>query len=209
MLLVVLPALLLSQAERFAVDPEETELIALTSPAGLFGGASHPHVIAAQKVRGEVVTDAAAPERSSVWLEFQAKDLTNDDPVLRRRFHMGSVLSPDDRRTVAANMVAADQLDVKAHPTVSFKSRRVRGLDGEHLEVSGTMTLRGVTAELTLPVKVTVRNGVLRAEGTASITHAMFGFKPYSTALGAIRNDERITLELRIVARAVVADGGS
>ena len=208
-MLLLVPALVLSQATHYAIVPEETELLALTSPAGLFAGASHPHVITAPKVRGEVIYDANAPETSSVSLEFQAKDLGNDDPALRRRFHMTSMLSIEDRKKVAADMVGADQLDVKKYPTVSFTSRHVRRLDAEHLEVSGAMTLRGVAAELTLPVKVTVHDGVLRGEGTVGITHAMFGFRPFSTALGTIRNAEPITLELRIVARAMAPDGGS
>lgn len=202
-------ALLLAQAIHYPIDAAQTELIALTTPTGLFAGASHPHVIVARRVQGEVVYDPAAPEASSVALRFPADSLENDDPAQRKRFGFATELSPADRQAVAANLRAEDQLDVKRYPTASFASRRVRRLDAERLEVSGTLTLRGVPVELTLPVRVTVKDGVLRGEGRVGVTHAMFGFKPFTAALGTVRNAEEIELELVLVGRAAQPDSGS
>ena len=53
----------------YELDPAKTELLALTTPAGI-PGASHPHAIVATRVTGKIVYDAAAPENSSVTLSF-------------------------------------------------------------------------------------------------------------------------------------------
>jgi len=208
-MLALIPALLLAQATHYAIDPAQTELIALTAPAGLFAGASHPHVIVARKVQGEVVYDPAAAEASSVTLQFPADALENDEPAQRKRFGFATNPSEGDRKTIAANLRSEGQLDVKKYPTVTFASKKVRRVDAERLEVTGTMTLRGVPVELLLPVKVSVKDGVLRGEGSIGITHAMFGFKPFTAALGTIRNAEEISLKLTIVGRAQPPDGGS
>lgn len=201
-MLALLPLCVLAQPVLFAIDPEETELIALSAPAGLLGGASHPHVIVARRVTGAVIYDASEPAASSITLEFQVDALENDAPALRKRLGLRGELSEEERRTVGAAMRSEGQLDVKRHPRVGFTSKQVTRLDPSRLEVRGTMTLRGVAVELIVPVTVSVRDDLLRGEGTVGITHAMFGFKPFSTALGTIRNAEEISLRLKISARS-------
>jgi hypothetical protein len=77
----------------------------------------------------------------------------------------------------------------------------VRSVAGERLEVAGRLAIRGVAADITVPVRATVRDGVLRGEGTVTVTHAMFEFSPFSTALGTIRNAEEILLRVTLVGR--------
>ncbi len=186
----------------YSLDPAATELVALTRPAGLLRGAAHPHLIAARKVEGEVVYDAEAPEASTVRVRFPSDSLEVDDPGLRRKYGLPGTLDEGDRRKVAAAMRAEDQLDAARYPTISFESRSVRKLGDERFEVAGQLGVRGVDAEIALPVHVTVREGVLRGEGTITVTHAMFHFQPFSTALGTIRNAEEILLRVTLVGRA-------
>lgn len=201
-LAVLAPAVTLAAPVTYVLDPAATELVALTRPAGLLRGAAHPHVIAARKVEGEIVYDADAPEASSVRVRFPAEALEVDDPGLRRKYGIPGTLDAGDRRKVAEAMRGEDQLDPARYPGMSFESRSVRGLGGERFEVSGRLGLRGIDAQITLPVRVTLKDGVLRGEGTVTITHAMFQFEPYSTALGTIRNAEEILLRVTLVGRA-------
>jgi len=202
LLAALAPALTAADPVRFAIDPAETELVALTRPAGLLRSASHPHAIAARGVAGEVRWDAERPERSSVEVRFPAGELENDDPALRRKYGLSGTLDEADRRKVAEALRGPDQLDVARHPLISFVSRSVTRLEADRLEVRGLLTLRGVGAEVALPVQLVVKDGVLRGEGTLPITHAMFGFQPISAALGTIRNAEEIVLRLTLVGRA-------
>jgi len=200
--LALAPTLGLAAPVTYPLDPAATELVALTRPAGLLRGTAHPHVIVARKVEGEVVYDAEAPEASSVRVRFPSEALEVDDPGLRRRYGLEGTLDEGDRRKVAAAMRAEDQLDTGRYSTISFESRSVRKVAGERLEVTGRLTIRGVAADITLPVRATVKDGVLRGEGTVTLTHAMFRFEPFSTALGTIRNAEEILIRVTLVGRA-------
>lgn len=207
LLLALVPALAAADPVRFALDPAETELVALTRPAGLLRSASHPHAIAARGVAGAVWWDAERPERSSVEVRFPAGELENDDPALRRKHGLSGTLDEADRRKVAEALRGPEQLDVARHPLISFVSRSVTRLEADRAEVRGLLTIRGVGAEVALPVQLVVKDGRLRGEGTLNITHAMFGFRPISAALGTIRNAEEIVLRITLVGRAAAGAG--
>jgi polyisoprenoid-binding protein YceI len=199
-LLTLIPALAVAAPVTYRIDPAETELLALTKPAGLLSGFSHPHVIAARGASGEVIHDEAAPSGDRVAVEARTDLLENDDPTLRARLGM-KPLGEGDRKKVGEALRAADQLDVVRYPHVRFTSTAVRQLDDGRLEVTGKLDLRGVASEVRFPVQVVVREGVLRGEGAVRITHRQFGFRPVSAGGGTIRNADEIELLLRLVAR--------
>jgi polyisoprenoid-binding protein YceI len=203
------PSLALASPVTFSLDPEQTELVALLHPAGFLAGAAHPHVIAAREVTGEVVYDADDPARSSVRVELPAASLSNDEPALRRKYELPGTLGEADRRKVAETMRSRDQLDVEDHPTLAFASRSVTPLADGQLRIVGLLAIRGVEARVELPVKVSVEDGVLRGEGTLRITHGMFGFRPFSTGAGTIRNADEIVLRIKLVGRRKAAPPGT
>ena len=87
-------------------------------------------------VRGTITLDEANPERSAVEVELDAASI--DTRSEQRDAHLRS----------------ADFLDVEHFPTITFRSRRVEGVDslreGEPFRVVGDLTIRGVTREVTL-----------------------------------------------------------
>ena len=184
---------------KYELDPAKTELIALTSPGGL-PGASHPHVILATKVTGKIVYDAQAEAASTVSVSFPTSGLQNDDPALRKREGMGT-MSDSSRSSVGNNMREDEQLSPKLFPTISFQSTAVKPLGHGQLEVTGKISIRGVEKELTLPVNVSVKNGELVGTGAVVVKHSDFRFRPYSAALGAVKNLDEITLKLKLVGK--------
>jgi polyisoprenoid-binding protein YceI len=83
---------------------------------------------------GAVAFDEAHPERSSVTFTIQAASIDTNEPA--RDTHLRS----DD-------FFAVDQ-----HPTLTFRSTSVaKTRDGE-FDVTGELTIRGVTRVITLPV---------------------------------------------------------
>ena len=83
---------------------------------------------------GTVVLDEQAPERSSVNLEIAADSV--DTNTADRDAHLRS----------------ADFFDVEHFPTITFVSTRVQKNSGERWGVTGTLSIRGVSREVTLPV---------------------------------------------------------
>jgi polyisoprenoid-binding protein YceI len=84
---------------------------------------------------GTLRVDRAQPEKSSVEFTIQAASIDTNLP---------------DRDTHLRN---ADFLDAEKHPRITFRSTRVAAKGEGRYEVTGTLTLRGVTREVTLPVQ--------------------------------------------------------
>jgi len=87
------------------------------------------------KFDGRIVTDAAKPETSSV--EFTIETASIDTNNEKRDAHLRS----------------ADFFDAEKHPTITFKSTRVEALGQNRFNVTGDLTMRGVTKPITLPVE--------------------------------------------------------
>lgn len=107
--------------------------------------------------KGTINADEANPDRSSVTVEIDASSI--DTGVTDRDAHLKS----------------ADFLDVQNHPTITFRSKRVQGAankEGDRFKLTGDLTIRGKTIEVTLDAKYEGRGkdpwGKERAGATAT-----------------------------------------
>ena len=101
-------------------------------------------------ISGTIVDAADDPRRSSVKAAIDVTTLITGDP--QRDEHLRS----------------PDFFDVANHPTMTFESRSITGAR-EHFKVTGDLTIRGQTREVTLDVTF---NGV----GTNPLGQAVAGF---------------------------------
>ena len=83
---------------------------------------------------GTIQVDRAKPESSSVEFTIQAASINTNEP--KRDEHLRS----------------ADFFDVATHPTVTFKSTSIQANGKDSWLVTGDLTMRGVTKQVTLPV---------------------------------------------------------
>jgi polyisoprenoid-binding protein YceI len=83
---------------------------------------------------GTIALDAAKPESSSV--EFKIKATSVDTALADRDKHLRS----------------ADFFDVEKHPEITFKSTAIKASGKDTYAVTGNLTIRGVTKQVTLPV---------------------------------------------------------
>ncbi len=88
------------------------------------------------EVEGAVQVDRAKPEASAV--EFKIKTASIDTANKQR---------DDDLRS-------PNFFDVANHPEITFRSTKVKPTGKDSYEVTGTLTMRGVAKEVTLPVTV-------------------------------------------------------
>lgn len=84
-------------------------------------------------IEGTIQFNAAQPEQSSVTFSIAAASV--DTSAADRDAHLRS----------------GDFFDVDNHPKITFSSSRVTG-SGSQFQVTGTLTIRGVSKEITLPV---------------------------------------------------------
>jgi polyisoprenoid-binding protein YceI len=187
-------------AATLRVDAARSVLLLRTYRAGPAGRLAHDHAVRAAELRGTVEYDPAAPDAASVVVEVPTAALRVDEPADRRRLGLEGDLSADQRADVERAMRAPDQLDVARHPAIRFESTAIRREAEGRYVVSGRMTIRGVTRELTFPARVTLDAGTLVARATVSFLQSSFGYRPYSAFLGAVRNRDEVTLHVDLVA---------
>jgi len=115
-------------ARTFAIDKTHSEAIfqvrhLVTKVRGRF-----------TDLAGSVTYDEAAPERSTAAFTIQAASIDTGTP---------------DRD---AHLRSEDFFHAEKHPAITFLSTSIKALGGDAYEVTGDLTMRGVTRRITLPV---------------------------------------------------------
>ncbi|MBK5265763.1 MAG: YceI family protein [Alphaproteobacteria bacterium] len=119
------------QAGTYAVDPEHTQVaftvnhLGFTNYVGLFGSAT-----------GSMTIDPAQPEKASLSVEIPLKEMYTTSAKLNE------------------HVQGPDFLDVPKFPTAKFESTSIK-VDGTTAEITGNLTLHGVTKPVTLDAEFT------------------------------------------------------
>jgi polyisoprenoid-binding protein YceI len=146
-----------------------------------------------EKFSGTVDFDETNPANTQVSVQIEAASISTRDA--QRDGHLRS----------------ADFFDVEKYPYITFESKRVEALDGDRARLTGDLTIRDVTREVTLEVEYSGMSkspwGSTNAGFTAStkISRKNWGLN-WNVALetgGWLVGDEiKIDLELEIVKQA-------
>jgi polyisoprenoid-binding protein YceI len=189
-----------AQPTDYTIDPKRSEVAVLVFKTGFASGMAHDHVIVAKDLKGSISYDSAKPAAIKVQATVQAASLVADQPAMTKKYKLTSSPSESDRKTIEESLKGADQLAVKTHPTISFKSKSATLLKGE-LYVTGTFTLRGKTKSISLLVKISKeKDGALRGKGSFTVKQSEFGYEPYSAFLGAVKVKDVVRVHLDLVA---------
>ena len=143
------------------------------------------------KLSGSVLLDPADLTRSTVEVSLETVSVNTREP--QRDEHLRS----------------ADFLDVANHPTMAFRSKKIVSAGADHFKVTGDLTIRGVTKEVTFHVEGptpavkdpwgNVRAGV---EATTKINRKDFGlvWNALIEGGGFVVGDEvSVTIEAELV----------
>jgi polyisoprenoid-binding protein YceI len=161
--------------------------------SGLLSFAGHLHEVQAP-VTGVITADPENLGGSSVELTFTSARLS---------------VSPEgepkgDAPKVEEVMRGSTVLDVLRFPEIRFRSRTVGGKSvspgNYELNLTGELTLHGVSREITVPVKVTIDGRTLIATGRTTLRHDQFGLTPVTAGGGTVKVANEIRIDFRIVA---------
>ncbi len=190
-----------AQAAPWALDSKGTALAVKTWKTGAGAGLAHDHIVRATKFSGSAsLDDDGKPESLKLELVAEVNALTPDEPEDRRAYHMPNTPVPEsDRKKVRDNMVGDEQLDAAKFPTISFTVNKVYREESGVLQCLGKLTLHGVTKELLFPITVKSTENKMEGEAAVKFRTSDFGVKPYSAALGLIRNKDEVELVVRVV----------
>ncbi|WP_421827178.1 YceI family protein [Larkinella sp.] len=105
-----------------------------------------------------------------------------------------------------------DFFSVAKHPVATFKITKVKATAGNVADVTGDLTIKGITNPVTFPVTYSVSGNTLTASGKATINRAKFeikyGSKSFFDNLGDKVIYDDFTVDMNIVATADQAASG-
>ncbi|MBO0936225.1 YceI family protein [Fibrella sp. HMF5335] len=97
-----------------------------------------------------------------------------------------------------------DFFSTAKHPTSTFKITKVAPKGGDQYDVTGNMTIKGITNAITFPATVKVTPAGISADGKATIDRTKFdiryGSKSFFESIGDKAIHDDFTVEMKLVA---------
>ena len=150
------------------------------------------------KLSGNAVLDSSDPTKSTVEVTIDTTTIDTREP--QRDEHLRS----------------ADFFDVANHPAITFRSKKIKAAGPEHYKVTGDLTIRGTTREVTFDLEGptpaikdpygNVRRGI---SATAKVNRKDFGlvWNALTETGGVVVGDEvSIAFEAELVQQAPAGD---
>ena len=194
------PVTVPSDAPRYAVDPQASEIRLLVYRDGPLARFGHNHVIVG-RVQGEIRAGETAAG-SGFRLEIPAESLSVDPPAARAE--EGEAFAPQvsdaARRGTRENMLGADVLDAAHHPLIRIESVALSG-PAWGPAVTARVALRGTARDLNFPAAVVRQGDALVVIASFPVSQTAFGIKPFSALNGGLRVRDALEIRVRVVAR--------
>jgi polyisoprenoid-binding protein YceI len=128
----------------------------------------------------DVLLDPEAPEQSSVSIRIDAASINTR--VERRDAHLRS----------------ADFFDVEKHPQITFVSKGVKRVSATQFDMTGDLTMRGVTRSIVVPTTVVFYdNGLGRFKGAFTVKRKQFGIA-YDSRVNPIEDDVQVQFNMSL-----------
>ncbi len=184
-----------ARSEAYVVDPAASHVRIHLGRAGLMKFLGHDHQIEASVAEGRIEVADDDPTRSRVALRFESARLCivpGSEPA-------------DDAAKVEERMRGPEVLEVARYPEIAFASTSVRGQakgdSSVRIVVAGTLTLRGRSFPVEVPLEVAREGPGLTARGGLVLNLRDLGIEPPSVA-GVVNVANRFRLEFAIRATA-------
>lgn len=160
-------------AGKAALSPENTHLQFVCAH---LGDKPDPRTGTFGKFTGSLEADAAAKMIQSLAIDFDATSLNTEFAKL------------------TTHLKSPDFFDTREHPKASFVSKKVApGSAAGEFQVTGDLTLHGVTKSITIPVKARFADGGVTATSDFTIDRSEFGMK-----YGIDKIDKKVSLTVVI-----------
>jgi polyisoprenoid-binding protein YceI len=103
------------------------------------------------------------------------------------------------------HLKSPDFFDVDKFPISAFTITRVTSSNNENISVTGNLTIKGITHEVTFPAKIEVKDGIVNANGSVIIDRTKWDVRYRSGTFFDNLADEAISddieLDMKIVAK--------
>jgi len=180
------------EAVRYIIDGSRSRFTVKAFAGGLLSSLAHNPTIAIRGFAGEVAFAPDAIEKSSLRMKVNADSLDLTDNV-----------SDKDRKEIE-RMMREEVLETRSYPEIIFESAQVSGnkiTEGWYrINVTGDLTLHGVTNKCSFDTQVRVSEDRFSAQGEFPLRQTDFNIKLVSAAGGTIKVKDELKFSFDIVA---------
>ena len=177
----------------YAFDPGLSRFTVRAFATGLLASMGHNPSFAIRQFAGEARLSPDAPEQASVRIVAQSGSLELLDQV-----------SDKDRREIERT-TRDEVLDAGRFSEIVFEASHPsmsKGGEGVYwANITGNLTLRGVTQPQQITAQISVDDSQLRATGEFTVRQSSYGIKPVSVAGGTLRIKDDVKVTFDLVAR--------
>lgn len=185
--------LLVPDPVAYRVVAEKSRMTVHVGTAGLFKMFGHEHQIEVRRIEGRVDWDAEAPASSRFVLEIDASSLTVADEEL----------SEKDRAQVQSDM-ETKALALSENPRIVFESTEVKvektGGTNRRLTLRGTLSLRGMTKPVEVPLTLDVAEDRLTAKGEMELDSKTWSVPQITAVGGSVKTKQELKISFEVVA---------
>lgn len=164
---------------------------------GLVSDLSRPVAVQATEVVGAFTWDPVDPEACELDVRVPVQGLAIDPPELRAELGMDGETPAKLREAIRGEMLGRDQLHADRFAEIRFKARQCSGA-GERITVRGELTVRGHTRAVAMPATFEQGEEAFSLDGRIALRATEHGFQPWTAMFGAIENDDRMTLHVKL-----------
>jgi polyisoprenoid-binding protein YceI len=183
-------------AQRYTLDSSQSKFIAHAMAGGLFWFKGHDHLVAVREFSGEAELTPEQINPASLQITAKTESMAETSSVFTEA--QKQIINKELREIV---------LQPDQYPAITFRSTQVNGkkaaADQYEMNITGELTLHGTARQITIPTKVTVTGGDLRAVGEFSIDRSNFNVKATSAFHGLVRVRDKIKFNFDIVGHRV------
>ena len=110
-----------------------------------------------------------------------------------------------DTNTPIKHLKSADYFDVEKFPASTFTITKVDSISRDSIKVTGNLTIKGVTNEVTFPARMETKDGIVRADGKMTIDRTEWGIRyasgKFYDNLADQAVSDNIELQMKVVAK--------
>lgn len=183
----------------YTVDRESSRVHIVTHRAGLLSFLGHEHAIVPHEWTVELCLADSIPTGAYGALTVRTQSLEIDSDSARALAGLGGGPGKDDVRTIQRKLLDKDHLAAEQYPEIRLQAVVVEPETEGRLLARGTITIRGVSRAIELPVTVDRSGGRTRLSGSLRIRQRDFGIEPESIAL-VVKVADEVDLHFSLVA---------
>jgi polyisoprenoid-binding protein YceI len=182
-----------TETMNYVTDTRASKFTAQVFSGGLLSAFGHNPTIAIRDFVGEAEVDLDHIEQSALKVTVNAARLSVQDD-----------LSDKDRREMERT-IKEEILETSSYPEIVYDCSRIAATkagEGQYsVNFTGNLTMHGVTRRQTVPARVVVSGGSMRAFGDFSLLQSDYKLKLASVAGGALKVKDEVRFSFNVLAR--------